>query len=188
MGITGPLDLVLTPLSESNAEHPQTVTVSSLHIHMSFNHSLPFPYQRPQLVCCKIHSLKFLRNKKKALCVWFSLETSNKQCWQQMKQYNSIIPRNLSAHSSLEHLQLSIWSFCMRDPHHPEGQPLISQRLYVWVLLTQSVRETREVTFYIYTYTCKHLFTINKHDKKDNRNSAKSHSGAESHWFIDIIP
>lgn len=174
LGITGPLDLVLTPLSESNAEHPQTVIVSSLHIHMSFNHGLPFPYQRPQLVCCKIHSLKFLRKYEKSRCDWFSLETSNKQCWQQMQQYNAIIPRNLSEHSSLEHLQLSIWSFCKRDPRHPEGQPLISQRLYVWVLLKQSVRETTEV-IYFNAYTSKHPLTINKHNKKDNRIAAKSH-------------
>lgn len=57
LSIAGPLDLVRTPLGEANAEHPECVIVCRLHIHMSFNQRLPFPYQRPQLVSRKIHAL-----------------------------------------------------------------------------------------------------------------------------------
>jgi hypothetical protein len=61
LSIGSPLDLVGTPFSEPDAEHPQSVVISGFHINMSFNQSLPFPHQRPQLVIGKIHSLQHLR-------------------------------------------------------------------------------------------------------------------------------
>jgi len=56
--IASPLHLVAAPLGKANAEHPQSVIISGLHIYMSFDQSLPFSDQRPQLVSCEIHSLK----------------------------------------------------------------------------------------------------------------------------------
>ena len=63
--ITGPLDLVWTPPSEPNAEQPKSEVIRSFHIYMSFNQRLPFPYQRSQLVSCKIHSLNIIGTNKK---------------------------------------------------------------------------------------------------------------------------
>ena len=59
--ICSPLDLVGTPFGEPDAKHPQCVVIGGFHINMSFNQSLPFPNQRPQLVSGKIHSLQCLR-------------------------------------------------------------------------------------------------------------------------------
>ena len=58
LGVASPLYLVTASLSEANTEHPQGVTIGGLHIYMSFNQSLPFSDQRPQLVSSEIHSLK----------------------------------------------------------------------------------------------------------------------------------
>lgn len=43
--ITGPLDLVRAPLSESDAEHSQSIIISGPHIYMRLNQRLPLTNQ-----------------------------------------------------------------------------------------------------------------------------------------------
>ena len=59
LSVGGPLYLVRTSLGEGNAEHPQSVVVRGLDINMGLNQSLPLADQRPQLVCCEVHTLQF---------------------------------------------------------------------------------------------------------------------------------
>lgn len=45
-------------LGEGNGEHAEQVAVCSLHIHLGLNERLPLAHQRPQLICCEVHTLR----------------------------------------------------------------------------------------------------------------------------------
>lgn len=62
LSITGSLHLVTASLGKANAEHSQGIIISGLNIHMSFNESLPFTDQRPELVSGEIHTLQIERS------------------------------------------------------------------------------------------------------------------------------
>ena len=135
LSIASTLDLVSTPLGESNAEQPQGVAVSGLHIDMSFNQSLPLLHQRPQLVGGEIHTLQEQKH---------CLHQSQKKEIKVLPFGN--IPRTGSRHSCPEHLQLWDGSSCKSGPHHLGDQQEKPRKLCVSNPQRQSVFKAKEQT------------------------------------------
>jgi len=58
LSVRGLLDLILSLLSESDAEETQSIAVARFHVHASFDHRLPLLHHRSGLVGGESHSVK----------------------------------------------------------------------------------------------------------------------------------
>merc|ERR1719463_644811 len=52
------LDLLLAPLCESDAEHPEDVSISRLHLAMRLDERMPLAYELHLLVTRKVHAVE----------------------------------------------------------------------------------------------------------------------------------